>query len=151
MVWPFLSRTSPARQPADAESACRPAFALTVEVHRPFHAALGDVRKALEAEDLQIWQEQDLSDAAARRNQVLLSVCAPRVLEQVRQIDPDLCVLLPLRASVRELAPGQVRVALQDPLTGAAAGEDWQRLCQLHYGLLRRVVDRLLIGPPDVF
>ena len=38
-----------------------PAYALTVELHRPFHAALRDVRSALEAEELQLWQEQDLT------------------------------------------------------------------------------------------
>ena len=67
MVWPFASR--PARQPDVAASAepRLPAYALTVELHRPFHAALRDVRSALEAEELQLWQEQDLTALLGER------------------------------------------------------------------------------------
>ena len=50
MVWPFASRL--ARQPDAAASAepRLPAYALTVELHRPFHAALRDVRFQLNAD-----------------------------------------------------------------------------------------------------
>ena len=97
MVWPFASR--PARQPDVAASAepRLPAYALTVELHRPFHAALRDVRSALEAEELQLWQEQDLTALLGHgQPQVVLGFCAPRVLELALQLDPELCALLPL-------------------------------------------------------
>ena len=153
MVWPFASR--PARQPDVAASAepRLPAYALTVELHRPFHAALRDVRSALEAEELQLWQEQDLTALLGHgQPQVVLGFCAPRVLELALQLDPELCALLPLQGSVREIAPGQVRVALQDPMGSVALcrSTEWQGLCKFRYGRLRRVVDRLMLGPPGI-
>ena len=84
--------------------------------------------------------------------QVVLGFCAPRVLELALQLDPELCALLPLQGSVREIAPGQVRVALQDPMGSVALcrSTEWQGLCKFHYGRLRRVVDRLMLGPPGI-
>ena len=45
-----------------------------------------------------------------------------------------------------------MRVALQDPMGSVALcrSTEWQGLCKFHYGRLRRVVDRLMLGPPGI-
>ena len=61
--------------------------------------------------------------------------------------------LLPLGAYVVAVAPGHTHVALQDPMLLAAQtrNSEVRKACKTLYISLRRVVDRLMLGPPITF
>ena len=131
-----------------------PSYALTVELQRPFAAALADLRQALEAEGLQILHALDLQAGPmpeAPPQQLLGLWAAP--LGEAMHAEPQLGALLPLGAYVVAVAPGHTHVALQDPMLLAAQtrNSEVRKACKTLYISLRRVVDRLMLGPPITF
>ena len=131
-----------------------PSYALTVELQRPLSAALADVRQALEAEGLQILQAVDLQEGLMPQApaQQLLALWAPPLADAM-QAEPQLGALLPLGAYVVAVAPNHTHVALQDPMLLAAQtrNREVHKACKTLYVSLRRVVDRLMLGPPITF
>ena len=131
-----------------------PSYALTVELQRPFSAAVADLRKALEAEGLQILHTLDLQQGLMPEapEQQLLGLWAPP-LGQAMHAEPQLGALLPLGAYLVAVAPGHTHVALQDPMLLAAQTRNGEvrQACKQLYTSLRHVVDRLMLGPPITF
>ena len=125
----------------------RPAYCFTVAIQRPLHAALVDVRAALQAEGFQVVAECE-APAEGRCHQVLFTHVGLQA--RIINAEPNTASMLPWTAAVLELAPQHTHVALQDPmlLTGYTRNAQVKTACEQAALLLRRVSDRLMLGRP---
>lgn len=134
-----------------------PAYALTVELHLPLTASLQELRNALAAEGMELICEWTVPDdrlnaapGPANPPQMLLGIGAPALAHALLSVEPDIGALLPCSGYARETAPGHTRLALQDPMIIAAQTRNTavRTACKTAQTSLRRVVDRLMLGPP---
>lgn len=132
-----------------------PSYALTVQIPRPFAAAVQDLRAALEGEGLAIVWETDLQHALQLPGpaQQLLGVWPVALASAMVQAEPQIASLLPLGVLAVEVGPQHTHVAMQDPLLIAAqtSQPEVRKACKAVYTQVRRVVDRLMLGPPITF
>ena len=104
-------------------------YAHTVDLPLPIDQAIEKLKATLAENKMGVVSEVDVQaimkakinhDIAPYR---LLGVCSPGIARRVLEADQNAGALLPCGCCVYETAPGQTRIALQDPgVIAAAAG-----------------------------
>lgn len=102
------------------------AYGTTVQLNRPFDAAVEATRVALAAEGFGILMEADLKATfqkklgAEHAPYVILGACSPRDAFEALKLEPDLGLLLPCNVIVRDAGNGVSHVAAIDPVAQLA-------------------------------
>lgn len=97
-------------------------YGTTVQLTRPFEAAVEATRAALAAEGFGILMEADLKATfqkklgAEHAPYVILGACSPRDAFEALKLEPDLGLLLPCNVIVRDAGNGVSHVAALDPV-----------------------------------
>jgi uncharacterized protein (DUF302 family) len=128
-----------------------PTYAIIIELQQPLAAAVETLRAELAVEQMGIVSEVDVQATLKAKlgldshPQKLLGICSPTVAHALLSAEPDIGALLPCSGVVSERLPGLTRVALQDPMTIAAASDNpaVRSACELAAAALQRVASRL--------
>ncbi|MFA6165897.1 MAG: DUF302 domain-containing protein [Gemmatimonadaceae bacterium] len=97
-------------------------YGTTVQLRKPFAAAVEAARSALAAEGFGILMEADLQATfhkklgAEHTPYVILGACSPRDAFEALKLEPDLGLLLPCNVIVRDAGNGVSHVAALDPV-----------------------------------
>jgi uncharacterized protein (DUF302 family) len=101
-------------------------YGTTVQLNKPFEAAVEATRAALAAEGFGILMEADLKATfhkklgAEHTPYVILGACSPRDAFEALKLEPDLGLLLPCNVIVRDAGDGVSHVAAIDPVVQLA-------------------------------
>ena len=101
-------------------------YGTTVQLNRPFEAAVEATRAALAAEGFGILMEADLKATfqkklgAEHTPYVILGACSPRDAFEALKFEPDLGLLLPCNVIVRDAGADVSHVAAIDPVVQLA-------------------------------
>jgi len=97
-------------------------YGMTVQLNKPFEAAVEAARATLAAEGFGILMEADLKATfqkklgAEHTPYVILGACSPRDAFDALKLEPDLGLLLPCNVIVRDAGQGKTHVAAIDPV-----------------------------------
>lgn len=101
-------------------------YGTTVQLNKPFAAAVEATRAALAAEGFGILMEADLQATfqkklgAEHTPYVILGACSPRDAFEALKLEPDLGLLLPCNVIVRHAGDSVSHVAAIDPVVQLA-------------------------------
>jgi len=105
---------------------------ITVQLQTTYEAALEKVVAALKTEGFGVLTEIDVQDTLKKKLNVdfrkykILGACNPPLAYRALQAAPQVGLLLPCNVTVAETAPGQIEVALVDPLSMLGVIDDPQ-------------------------